>query len=683
MGNENIKIIVGGDVSGLTSEVKKANEALGTFTGLTNQTSSSLRKVATESQNAAKSIKEVAKSTEKVFQPGSIDEARATVKRLKDEITSLSGSQLNSESGKFLVGELSTAQKELKAMETQAGLTAQAVGGNLATKGFGLLRQAANILPGVGISGIIAGIGTIAIEVAGDLLKLSDAAKDASKDMAKSFAEAEGKAAGEQATLQSLVGIARNENLSKQARTEAINKLNQEYDKYLPKLSLENINTAAVTEEVNKLSATLLRQAKIKGLQDLISRETAKQADLLTNSLEDNANSWDKLVAVLKGAGTGAAGINFQLQVAGAERTGTAYKESADKIKVFNGALNELLTTDAKEGTLFTEKEKRQKKEVDLLQKRLDALQKIQQATKDATTRVGIQESIFELQTKITIRDAAKNGLSKTEVDQAIQGFQKELQKEFNNQAIELEAIPKVRFTQVVRAEINTKNVESEIAKATGLDKKLTIPTQFDIDLKFNGREFAESAERARKQIEGVKTALFNGIVNGIQEGAAVLGEAFGEILSGGGVTDALAKAAQGLLGIVGSILQDVGKQIILTSALVAALKKALDGIFGPGGEAIAAAVGVALIATGALLKSIKFDVPKLADGGIATRATLGVFGEAGREAIIPLDRLPEMVNKVNVNNQQPIVINGNMRINGTDLELMLQRVEGRRSRLG
>ncbi|NBT25023.1 MAG: hypothetical protein EBT09_00395, partial [Actinobacteria bacterium] len=32
------------------------------------------------------------------------------------------------------------------------------------------------------------------------------------------------------------------------------------------------------------------------------------------------------------------------------------------------------------------------------------------------------------------------------------------------------------------------------------------------------------------------------------------------------------------------------------------------------------------------------------AEGGVATRATLGIFGEAGSEALIPLERLPEMV---------------------------------------
>ena len=37
-------------------------------------------------------------------------------------------------------------------------------------------------------------------------------------------------------------------------------------------------------------------------------------------------------------------------------------------------------------------------------------------------------------------------------------------------------------------------------------------------------------------------------------------------------------------------------------------------------------------------------DVKMFAEGGIATRATLGVFGEAGPEAVLPLDRLSSLI---------------------------------------
>jgi hypothetical protein len=40
----------------------------------------------------------------------------------------------------------------------------------------------------------------------------------------------------------------------------------------------------------------------------------------------------------------------------------------------------------------------------------------------------------------------------------------------------------------------------------------------------------------------------------------------------------------------------------------------------------------------------------EFAEGGIATRPTAGIFGEAGAEALIPLDRLKDIGGNVTVN---------------------------------
>lgn len=56
-----------------------------------------------------------------------------------------------------------------------------------------------------------------------------------------------------------------------------------------------------------------------------------------------------------------------------------------------------------------------------------------------------------------------------------------------------------------------------------------------------------------------------------------------------------------------------------------------------PGGIAIATA------AIGSIIAAIN-AIPKFAEGGIVTSATLGVFGEAGPEAVMPLDKLKDFV---------------------------------------
>lgn len=674
-----LKIVIGADISGATAGLNKATDSVTKFSQSANK---SFEQVET-------AVKKIPTSAKNLFPESSIAEARASIKRLKDEISGLTSTQLQSNHGQFLVKELGDAKAELKNVEIQSNLTSQSVGGNL-TKGFGLLRQAALLIPGIGISGIIATIGSVAIDVGADLLKMSDAAKLAGDDMAKSFAQAEGSVAGEVATLQDLVGIARNETLSKQVRTEAINKLNQEYDKYLPKLTLENINTTAVTDAVNKLSEALLRQAKIKGLQDLISKETAKQADLLTNSLEDNATAWDNIVAVIKGVGAGAAGINMQMQIAGAERTGKAFKESGDKIKIFNDALNELLITEAKEGTLDN---KGKKKDVDTLKTQLDLLIKIRDNAKEfqgklfdlkdldsATDKLAaLEQQVGDLKLKIALRDAKKAGLPAAEIAKLSNAIkedtQKRLNETFEKEALLLEFNPKLKPSEVKRFDVSelathsftfkeqlkvvldgenlkfevkdtpvdVTDLQGKVAKATGLDKKIPIPTQFEIDLRLFGLNEAKLKQAVRDINTQLKEQLKGIFEGGLGDVFSGLGEGFGEALASSDFGGALEKAAQNILGIVGNVMQQLGKALISAAIKIKLLKEAFEkwAIANP---ALAIIAGIGLVAAGAALKNIKFDGPKFADGGIVSSPLIGQIGEQHRpEVIMPLDRLPQL----------------------------------------
>jgi hypothetical protein len=54
---------------------------------------------------------------------------------------------------------------------------------------------------------------------------------------------------------------------------------------------------------------------------------------------------------------------------------------------------------------------------------------------------------------------------------------------------------------------------------------------------------------------------------------------------------------------------------------------------------------GVALgLAAVSSIVAVMSSLPKFAEGGIVTSATMGIFGEAGPEAVMPLDRLNEFV---------------------------------------
>ena len=60
-----------------------------------------------------------------------------------------------------------------------------------------------------------------------------------------------------------------------------------------------------------------------------------------------------------------------------------------------------------------------------------------------------------------------------------------------------------------------------------------------------------------------------------------------------------------------------------------------------------------------ALAKGI--EIPKMAEGGIVSRPTLAMIGEAGAEAVIPLDRMGSMGTKVVVNVQGSVISEGQL----------------------
>jgi hypothetical protein len=680
MAGKQIDIIISGDPSGLTSAAREASNSL-----------DRLRNAAGGPAGALPAVNNAAQQTANTLQtrvPAGANQAAnalTNVGRVAQDLPfGFVGIQNN-------LNPLLESFQRLRA-ETGSGKAA------LSALGQSLIGPAGI---GIALSVVSAAILIFQNGIAGFNAKTKEA-KDKTEEFLKtlkSVGEVAGAAgasqAGDIAQVQSLANVVTNGNNAYSQRKRALEELQQINKSYFGDLKLEENQMGILTSRVGEYTKALVAQAVLKGFSDEISRvsvELSKQDRILRGNA-DEVNRLRKSLENTKQSETSLTGedrisqkyVNTKNALDNANDAFSAQNVVVGKLRGNLDDLQGSIDGAVQETLKFRDvsNPEKQKKEVDILKARLDALEKIKDATKDANQVVGIQEAIFELQVKIAVRDRGKNQLSKGELDQQITGFRTQLNEAFKNQAIELEAIPKVKFSQVQLADINQKDITSTIAKATGFDKKIVLPTQFEIDLKFNGKAFAEQAELARKQIAGVKDALFNGITSGIQEGAAILGQAFADALSGGGVTNALAKAAQGLLGIIGSVLQDVGKQIIVTSALVAALKKALQGLFGPGGEAIGLAVGAALIATGALLKNIKFDVPKLAQGGIATGPTLGIFGEAGKEAIIPLDKLPDMIGKLSMNSDANISLSPTIRVSLTDIELGLERVRSSRRRLG
>lgn len=535
------------------------------------------------------------------------------------------------------------------------------------------LKALGSSLIGAGGIGLAVSLLTSALTV---FSMTSRGAKEELEGFAKAIDEANKKAGDELARVQVLNAVITDNTRTQLERAAASKELSGILGDLNIKMTAEEILNGNVAKATKLATAAIIERAKARAAEARIGELSGKQLDIEAKRIkltEDLAKARRSL-AVSEAANQRAIGggsvpgirgnsIGAQNQVTSLQNDIAALdKQTEEANKEIERLIGLIKTNDL---TVDLGGGEKGKKDLDLLKQRIEALKQLQ----SLTGLTGAQQvELAQLEIQLAKRDAVKLGFTDAELSQQIEGI---LEKAFPVATFEfdLEAKPKID------AKALTDGFATDIAAATK-NQVIEIPAP-----KLSFTNLKDAVDVANKQIGDT---LFASLVKGIEEGSAVIGEAFAGLFSGEGVSGTLAKAAQGLLGIIGSILQDVGKQIIATSALVKALKAAISKLFAPGGEAIGLAVGAALIATGALLKNIKFNVPKLAEGGIATGATLGIFGEAGREAIIPLDKLPQMMGKLNLaGNTQPIVLNGNLRVSGTDLSLLLERANNTRRRLG
>lgn len=557
-------------------------------------------------------------------------------------------------------------------------------------------------LLGAGGLGLAIGIGSALLTLFGDkLFGIGAAAKKAKEDTEELSrvirdigiiqAEATGGAQGQIAEVNSLAAAISDSNRPYAERKRALEELRDINKAYFGDLQLEDTATGKLTKAVEEYNKALVANAIVKAFVNEIAdvaKAAAKADTELANATQRLTNAEKDLAAArATGRPTGREGTGqSQEEVAANKELIKAFKDQrAQREKVVDlqtqqlvlqNQLNKAQESALKFKSLDSGKEKN---EVDLLKKRLEQLEKIKDLTKDIKTVTDLEEQIFDLKVKITLRDAAKNGLSKDEVDLLIAGFKSQLSDAFQREALAFEAIPKVKFQTVEIVPI--PGIESKVAKATGFDKDIPIETDRELKIRLLGIKFVEAEEQAKTAVKKLKDTILNASVGALTDTASLLGETLGNILSGEGIGSSIGKAAEGLLKILGGALQEIGKQMIVTSALVESLKKAIDSLFGPGGTALGFAVGAALVALGGLMKSIK--LPSFAGGVQNFGGGLALVGERGPELVnLPRgsDVIPNhMLGSGDVNiNVVPVPL-----IRGRDLYLVLQQVGESNKRLG
>lgn len=160
-------------------------------------------------------------------------------------------------------------------LTSQFGYLSQSTGGAM-----GALKALGGSL--LGPAGILFGVSlvTSALVTYGDQIFSAVGATNKLKEATQDYL---GEANAEISDLQVLIAIASDHEASIVARRKALEQINDKYGDYLGNLSLDELQTDKTRKAVDKLTRSLIQQAQVKGLKDVISEETTKAAEKTTD----------------------------------------------------------------------------------------------------------------------------------------------------------------------------------------------------------------------------------------------------------------------------------------------------------------------------------------------------------------------------------------------------------------
>jgi hypothetical protein len=250
-------------------------------------------------------------------------------------------------------------------------------------------------------------------KVAGALNYLSGVVDNATENQKKyneALIDAQGGAKLEISTLESLIGIAKNETLSRNARLEALKAVKAEYPEQLNFLTLETVGSKEAAKAIDLLSDSLLRKAKIQAAEKLLGEAFVKQLQATTKTAVEQASTFSKVV----GVALGAAGIkNFVVLQDGINNQTKAFKEAGAEIDTYTNILDKLRIEEAKTGNLFDDKQGKGSSLLDLTKQLKAAKLDNYLQGLDVSFRLAAQG--FEALKKALPKDAKKTFASLTE----------------------------------------------------------------------------------------------------------------------------------------------------------------------------------------------------------------------------------------------------------------------------
>ncbi|MFZ9876558.1 MAG: hypothetical protein ACO3EY_05820 [Candidatus Nanopelagicales bacterium] len=410
---------------------------------------------------------------------------------------------------------------------------------------------------------------------------------------------------GELQKFKALTAQAQNLNVSDKNRLAAVNELQKQYPEYLGNLTKEQILTGQVGDSYDILTKQIIANAKAKAFSDEITKNSS---DLRTLEKEQNDTANQILAKRIElqnaQARSNESGLKVSGQLAATDLTvlnitgelndliqkQTQSISEANKIKQSNLELDGLINQELQNGAVFTNKNtdarNQNTKALDEWKKKAEEIQRVL----DTEAFLESREIKFDLN---------------------VEKFNKQIQDAF---APEKEIKVKIK-TDVVLDE----DIPDELPFIDRLLERL------------NPKKFTELEERTAQFATTMLGILDNGLANAFVD----LGQSIGEALATGG--NVLSAVGKSLLGSVGKLLGDFGKQLIAFGVAGLSYSKLIKALFtNPATAApkagLAIAAGVALVAlSGAISSGLRSNSGGGGgDGGGGGVASVGSSGVGG-----------------------------------------------------
>jgi hypothetical protein len=515
--------------------------------------------------------------------------------------------------------------------------------------------------PYLALAAALAILGTAFVQYTGIL----NSTKTAEQEMSAVRDEANQNIAKEKSNLERLVGIAKNERVSKEERLKAIKAINATSPEYLKNITLDSINTDKAKTAIDKYNTALLQKATQQAAMSRIEQLAADNLDLQTGKTNANLDATTLLnwslyqltgnVKYLKNAGAQyAKGLddqikkNIELQAAIAKTAGIDLnkvnpieeetKKKTDPVEISAEAKFDF-------GDLGT-------KIKDLNKEIFDDLQSVNK----------------------TITSEQENVLKKFLATTSAQGdeFGKLVKSFFSYDITQSEFFTSLQklYGQVTNIATPFQIMDQRVTESTAiLSEQLAIQAE-DFNI------YMQAMDMLKNTTQQVFQSIGNSIVN-----------SFG-----------LAKTGlEGFIGAMANVLIQMGAMAIAESifgkkkvATKYAESQANAVTIGTNAAAAAGPAGLVALApfiaaAMGVVQGAFTGISAFAKGGIVSGPTMGLMGEymgakSNPEVIAPLSKLQNMMDFGGGNDMN---LSGEFVVRGQDLILALQRAEKTRNRIG